>query len=560
MKKKVLSLLLASSMLLTVLAGCGSKGGTSSTTSTGGSAASGVTSTAEGGSSEGKRPITIMGPMNSNPYIKFTDRENYTVWPEMMKLFDQYNLEPEFEVIPLDQYKTVLQTRTASGTDLPDFLNVSNLDDATIVRMANQGLFLPVNELVDKYSDGTAKDFFSTGKGAYSNMLNTTDSGKVFWISQIQQTTYDDKPGSTSMVINIRKDWLEKAGLETPKTADEFYTMLKTFQEQDMNGNGTADEVLAFNPAEWNNGIAQWFGLVSDLSSFLIEDGKVTSPWYQDGVKDYFKFLKKLADEDLMDSTLIGLETDDQLDQRVAENKASALFSYTMQTWYEASVTDSNAQYAPIAALKAADNIDPVVAIEPPSLSYNRWAFTNACKDEEAATALIDLLCTDKYMELTQWGTEGDTYEVVNGEKQLLEIATNAQWEQAAKEGKALGDSLYANGSIFPKRRFVPMENEIGIVPEHKADFQREIITYHPTTPIGTTNYIPIMTQDEVDRRNEIFTDLNTRQRELIAQLILGQIEIDDMDQYVEELDTLGLKDIVEIDQNSLNRNTNYGK
>lgn len=555
MKRRLISLLLAAGVLLSAFAGCDA----TKTGSTGGSAVSNTGTSADAGEGGGKRVIKVMGPQGSNPYIKFSDREKYTVWPELEALFDKYNLDIKFEVIPLDQYKTVLQTRTASGTDLPDFLNVTSLDDATIVRMANQGLFLPVNEIVDQYSDGTAKAFFDTGKGQYSNMLNTTDSGNVYWISQIQQTTYDGQPGSTSMVINIRKDWLEAAGLDTPATADEFYNVLKTFQERDMNGNGLADEVLTFNPADWNNGIAQWFGLVSDLSSFVIEDGKVTSPWYQDGIKEYFRYLKKLADENLMDVTLIGLETDDQLDQKVAENKSAALFSYTMQTWYEASVSDSNAQYMPIAGLKAVDGISPILAIEPPSLSYGRWAFTKEFQDREAAAALIDVLCSEKYMELTQWGTAGDTFEVVDGENRLLEIATNAFWEQAANEGKALGDSLWGNGSIFPKRRFVPMENEIGIVPEYKSAVQKEVIAYQPATPIGTSNYIPIMTQEEVDKRNEIFTDLNTRSRELIAQLILGQIEIENMDQYVAELDSLGLKSIVEIDQNSLNRNDKYG-
>lgn len=557
MKKRLISLFLAAGLLLSVFAGCDSQKEKESTADS--VASQSGTSAGTENNSE-KRVIKVMGPQGSNPYVKFADREKYTVWPELVALFDEYNLALEFEAIPLDQYKTVLQTRTASGTDLPDFLNVTYLDDATIIRMANQGLFLPVNEIVEEHSDGTAKAFFETGKGQYSNMLNTTDSGNVYWISQIQQTSYDGDPGSTSMVINVRKDWLEAAGLETPTTADEFYNMLKTFQEKDMNGNGLTDEALTFNPAVWNNGIAQWFGLVGDLSSFVIEDGKVTSPWYQEGIKEYFKYLKKLADENLMDTTLIGLETDDQLDQKVAENKSAALFSYTMQTWYEASVSDPNAQYMPIAALKAEENIEPVLAIEPPSLSYGRWAFTKEFQDREAAAALIDVLCSEKYIELTQWGTVGDTFEVVDGENQLLEIATNAFWEQAASEGKALGDMLWANGSIFPKRRFVPMENEISIVPAYKAEVQKEIIKYQPTTPIGTSNYIPIMTQEEVDKRNEIFTDLDTRSRELIAQLILGQIEIEDMDQHVAELDSLGLKDIVEIDQNSLNRNDTYGE
>lgn len=559
MKKRILSLLLAAGMLLTLLVGCNTNEEKNSSAGKASSDNSSVSADEE--NSGEKSVLKVMAPLGTNLYIKFTDRDEYAVWHELEALFEEYNLSLEFEVISLDQYTTVLQTRTASGTDLPDFLNVSAIDDASIIRMANQGLFLPVNEIIEKYSDGTAKEFFSTGKGQYSNMLNTTEDGKVYWLSQIGESTYNGELASTSTLVNVRRDWLEKAGLEVPKTADEFYQMLKTFQEKDMNGNGTADEVLTFNPGWWSNGIAQWFGLVGDTYSFVIEEGVVTSPWYQEGIKEYFKFLKKLADENLMDTTLIGLQTEEQLNQRIAENKSSALSTYTMATWYEPSVNDPNAEYLPIAALKGTDDITPLIAIEPSMMSYGRWAFTNTLKDEKAAAALIDVLCSEKYMELTQWGIEGDTFEVIDGQNKLLDIAKNASWEEAGKQRKSVGDTLWANGSIFPKRRFVPMEGDIDMAPDYKAEVQREIIDYSPTTPMGaSSSYIPVMTQEEIDRINELAADLTTRASELIAQLIIGQAEIDDMDQHVAELDALGLKEIVEIYQNSLNRNENYSK
>src|SRR5690606_41934995 len=37
--------------------------------------------------------------------------------------------------------------------------------------------------------------------------------------------------------------WLDRLGLDTPTTPDEFRDVLKAFKEQDPNGNGAADEV-----------------------------------------------------------------------------------------------------------------------------------------------------------------------------------------------------------------------------------------------------------------------------------------------------------------------------
>lgn len=554
MKKKlwnIMSVVLAVLLMVSVLSACSQQA-----TDTPGQT---PTNSPAGGTTDlpGETPlktIKIMGPESSNPYIKFSDREKFSSWLEFEKLFTEKGLVPEFEIIATDQYKTTLQTRMAAGVDLPDFLNVSQLDDVTILNYVDMQTILPINKIIDDYSDGTAKEFFSTGKGSRSNTLNTAEDGNVYWMSQIQATTYDDKPGSTSMVINVRKDWLDALGMEVPKTADDFYNMLKEFRDKDADGNGQPNEVLAFNPASFTNGIAQWFGLVADISSFVIEEGKVVSPWYQPGIKDYFAYLNKLASEGLMDTSLIGLTTGDQLDQTIAENKASAIFTYAMQTWYEPSTGVADAAYLPIGPLKATDAAEPVNAIEPPLLSYNRWAFTKECEDLEAAAALVDILCSEEYEILTQWGIEGDTYEMVDGEKKLLPIALNAGWEQAGKEGKSIGDSLWANGSMFMKRRFVPMESEMSVVPEYKADYQRAVMNYHPTVPLGNSNYFPVATQEQVQRRLEIITDLTTQSEQLATQLILGQASLDDWDSHMATLKDLGLDEVIAIDQSLLDR------
>jgi len=104
----------------------------------------------------------------------------------------------------------------------------------TILNYAELGTILPINEIIDEHSDGTAKAFYGQGgRGERSRILNTAENGNMYWISQIQATTYDDKPGSTCMGISVRKDWLEALDMKVPETADEFYEMLKEFRAKD---------------------------------------------------------------------------------------------------------------------------------------------------------------------------------------------------------------------------------------------------------------------------------------------------------------------------------------
>jgi hypothetical protein len=41
--------------------------------------------------------------------------------------------------------------------------------------------------------------------------------------------------------VNLRKDWLDKLGLEIPKTTDDLYEVAKAFTELDPDGNGVDD-------------------------------------------------------------------------------------------------------------------------------------------------------------------------------------------------------------------------------------------------------------------------------------------------------------------------------
>lgn len=504
----------------------------------------------------------ILGPDGKTGKFQFSKRDHFAIWPKFEALMKSYGLEPEFEVVSGEQYQSTIQTRMSSGQDLPEFCNVGALGDATIFKMAKQGFILPINDYVEKLSDGTSKAFFGKGgAGERSWLLNAQQDGKVYFISQIQNTTYDGKPGSTNICMTIRQDWLDKLGLKVPKTADEYYAALKAFQEKDVNGNGEKDEVLSLDASDFAGSIAQWYGLVYGIVNFGIEDGKptkATSPWHQEGIRPYFEFMKKLHDEGLLDPSVIGSEAENQ---NVQNNRAASVSNYCMATWDDAAVVGADhPRYVPLPVVEGKKGIKPILATEPPSLSYGRWSFTKQASDEAANARLIDMLCSDEYIELTQWGVEGQTFEIdKDGKKQLLPIALHNAYDEAYEKGYTIGDYLWANGGMFPKRRFTPIENELNQVPEYKRTPQLESLSYSYTTPIGTTNYLPVASSEEAERLLQLSTDLNTRSKELAANLILGNESLDKLDEAVAELDQMGLAEMIKITQERLDRAIELG-
>ena len=95
----------------------------------------------------------------------------------------------------------------------------------------------------------------------------------------------------------MRKDWLDKLGLDIPKTVDDFYNVLLAFKDQNPGG---VDKVVPFSVEnQWwleklqtrFTGINGW-GKVGDL---------YRAYYVVDGFKDYLKYVNRLYAEGLLD-------------------------------------------------------------------------------------------------------------------------------------------------------------------------------------------------------------------------------------------------------------------
>lgn len=533
--KKFCSLFLVVLMVLTVLTACSPSGGGKDTTAP-----------VDGSGTTKVHKLKVLGPVEVSRDIKFEEREEYPIWHKLNDMFKAKNLEITYETVPSDQYSVVIQTRLASLSDLPDLVNVSTVGNTAVLALAKQGVFLPINKIIEK-GDGGAKRFLEE-VAPFVVKLNTAPDGNMYWLTNIQKITYQGKECSTCMVILIRKDWLEALNLSAPTTAQEFKDVMKKFRTMDANKNGLEDEILALNPANWNNGIAQWFGLGTAIAAVALEDQKIVSPWYQPGIKEYFKYMNDLVKEGILDTSLFGSSFGERASQKRIENKIGAEFSYAMQAWLEPSINAEDPQYLPIGPLPAANGITPVNAIEAPNLSWNTWAVTKNCKDEEGMAKLIDILYSEEYEVLTCWGIEGQTYEVVDGVKQYLPGIGNAYWKEMSETRICPGQHIWGD-SIFPRLRFAPMELEISSVPEHKAEYQRRVAFYTPAIPYDNNAYLAMPTDEQIDEINSIITDLSTYSQELAINLILGEKSLDDWDTYIAEMKELGLDRLIEIRQ-----------
>ncbi|NMA84045.1 MAG: extracellular solute-binding protein [Epulopiscium sp.] len=544
-KKAIISMLLFVLFLSSFLTGCANKKEVN-TTGNNGSAKSKKEQEVQG-----KRKLKILAPNTLNQHIKFEDRENYPVWPKVKKLFDDANVELDYELIPFEQYQVVLQTRMASASDLPDIVTVTQLDNTTVLNLAKQKVLQDLNPLIESYSNGNIKKMYDV-HFPYARALTTSPDGSMFWFSSLHQKTYQkNQPAPVSLSTLIRKDWLDKLNLPVPTTANEFLETLKEMRKQDANENGQEDEVLLYDPSGFGSAIPQWFGLGSAITAVDVENNKIVSPWYQPGIKEYFKYVKRLVEEEILDTSLIG-GSYEQSQQKITENKASALVGYNLSNAVENTVKGGG-EVLPLMPLQAVDGIKPATLIEPPFLVWEKYAITKNCKDVEAAIAFFDAIYSEEYADLSYWGIEGLTYKYDDDGNKLFK--QNGTDEEKVKTGQVRGTELYG-GFIFPKVQFANLEFELTPerVREYKVEQQLKVLTYQPYFVNMNNNYLAIPDDTQLERKTKILNDLNTYSAELATKLALGQNSLDDWDKYIADLKKLGLDELIEIDQALLDR------
>lgn len=248
-----------------------------------------------------KSHLTIMGTEGWAPCDNWDEIGEYSAFQILNGWLNEANLDITWQVIDTAQYPDALRTLLASGKELPDIIKVHTLDDSLLLSLAEQGLILPLNDIIDEYSAGPARKAFDETY-PYLRAAATAEDGNIYWFSNVQNKYYLDDPNVDGFFcVLYRRDWADRLGLSEPKNLDEFTAMLRAFRQYDANGNGQRDEILAVSIDSFRNGIAQWFDLPTEVIALDPQQGKIVSPWHSPHIVDYFTYINSLVEEGIID-------------------------------------------------------------------------------------------------------------------------------------------------------------------------------------------------------------------------------------------------------------------
>ena len=173
------------------------------------------------------------------------------------------------------------------------------LSQTDLLKFGQQGVILPLNDLIDKYAPNIKAALDSN---AYYKAMTTAPDGNIYGLTGLNECFHCSYPNK--MWVNTK--WLKKLGLQEPKTTADFKAMLEAFKTRDPNGNGKADEVpLSGSTEAFGMHIIPYLmnGFIydDDRTYLLLKDGKADIAANKPEWKEGLAYVRSLYEEGLID-------------------------------------------------------------------------------------------------------------------------------------------------------------------------------------------------------------------------------------------------------------------
>lgn len=346
---------------------------------------------------------------------------------------------------------------------------------------------------------------------------------------------------TTNQGLILRKDWLDKLGLQEPKTLDELENVLVQFKSF------AKSAPMVLNTTQ----LQMVLNAYNTAPDFYVNDGKVVYGYATEEYKQALETLSRWYKEGLIDNNLVSVDNK-YIQSRILNGDAGAFFGLVVSGL--GAVLDA----------KPADQPDfDLVAIAQPTLnggkpefSFKELAVLPAycaaisanCKNRELAARFLDYGFTEEGHMLYNFGIEGESYNMVDSEPVFTELITNdpeglsfaqaaVRYTRSPYSGIFEADSRYVEASLtYPQQQ------------KHAYDVWSD-------TNMGNHLLPPItLLPEEQSESAEIMSNIATYVAEKLVSYVMGKESLDTYDDYLKQLEDYNLSEAIEVRQAALAR------
>ena len=543
MKKKLLSLFLVATMAAGTLSGCGNAREPQTQQGETGSAGSQSMGTSTGG---------ITFPLAEQVEITIATEDgkvasladNLPIWEEIQR---RTNVKINWDVTASAQYVEAMKLRIADGDDLPDVLLLPN--GLNLAKLGGDGIIIPLEDYIDQYGENIQSMYES-----FPRVKDLTSAdGHIYSINTVSENAYFMPYG-----FAIRKDWLNRLGLDEPETIDDWMTVLRAFRDEDADGDGDPNNEIPFSAGGhvWYTTFwAHAWGLHLFYSDgwYPDQNEQMQYEFISDNAKEFFTWMNNFYEEGLLDPEFLTLGDETKLYEKAARNEVGAFTVYPSQIpAIEATLHANGVEDARLVPLVPPAGPYAQMTEVLGDMAVNGYVITNSCEHPEIVVALINYLMSDEGTDLMNFGIEGETYvKYTDGSYSYTELVTTNS------DGLTPGEVLSSYGCQLGLPYIMSDKRGAAMLYEYDEDMRDLFVSVSvKTRPYARSGLVlPPATEEESAIVADISDDLVAYIWDMTGKFIVGTENIDEKwDSYVSHVKELGVDDILAVKQAQYDR------
>lgn len=336
----------------------------------------------------------------------------------MQDLFTATNVTVNWENVSESVYSQQKNLIFGNADNRPDAIYHAGMSAGEIIKYAKRNVLVPISDYLE-YMPNFSK-ILEERPDIKAQLVNSED-GKIYSLPRVEEMGLLENPN----ILFLNKNWAAEAiqagavsGITEADlvdgislTAQQMEDLLRYFKDNDMNGNGKADDErpLSFVYNNWQGNqcdLYGMFGLNDNLEHRVIVDGKVTYTITDERFKEATNFLANWVTEGLIDKVSFEISQDNFL----ANGKGSE--TYGAFYWWESETVVSNPEnYIVCAPIVGPNGGQTVCVSNNPEVGTGEVIVFSSCKNFQVLLAYLDRYYDPMVSAQINYGPVGIVYE-----------------------------------------------------------------------------------------------------------------------------------------------------
>ena len=482
---------------------------------------------------------------------RFTPEERYEVVPYESTygvLEEMFNVRFKFTDVPQESVNEQMNILVSTDA-LPDIVYSWSAMDKTFIDPAllyANGQVIALDDVAEYIPNYLS--VLETYPAMQKSVKN--EEGKLLCFTE--QNIYLESAFSGGPMI--RKDWLDKLGMDVPDTYEDWLAAFEGIKNGDMNGNGDPDDEVPYVGSEGTlRVLANTMGCPDEFFMLGGPTGEVVYGPILPEYKQRLEFMTEIVSKGYINEDYLNFMGESR-DQLFANDQAASTFTGTsnLDRWNLQQAMAGNAEFMLVAA--------PYPKGPDGNRYFDRGAITKSITDttitisaksryQTLCAQICDYFYSEEGILLNIFGVEGVTYNLVDG----FPVYSDLIMKNA--EGLTPFDAREKYVGISGVPRPVDIRDVAQLSLATPLSREAVVHTWTDVFDINTNTPIPPAIMEEADAQEfaDIMGDIKTYVDTSTQQFIQGKLNLEsDFDTFQANVKNMGIDRALELQQKAV--------